>query len=133
MNNNDALVSSRYGLQSGLDSTAIGNLAANRPAAPTANVIGQAADAIGNYFNPEAPNTQRFDLGQIDNLKIVDELKDGDATAYGAFNSETGEILITRSLMEQAQNGHANGNTSDWEDEAAEDELFAALSAEDDA
>jgi hypothetical protein len=69
----------------------------SRATAARADIFGMAMDA--------ATNTQRMDFGTIKNLQIVDELNDGEDKAYGAFDSATGKVMVSRDLINKAQSG----------------------------
>ena len=80
-----------------MESIKSGAAQTSRTTAARADIFGMAMDA--------ATNTQRMDFGNIKNFQIVDELNDGEDKAYGAFDSATGKVMVSRELVNQAQTG----------------------------
>lgn len=101
----DAFSMAYDGLQGSIQDAAVSQFAdTGREKAKTADLFGMAANGIQSLYD-DFTNTQRVNFGQIDNIEIVDSLQDGDAVAYGAFDSATGKIMISQELMSQAAAG----------------------------
>jgi YD repeat-containing protein len=98
MSARDSFAEAYSGLGQSMNDAVTGSMAkTSRATAARADIFGMAMDA--------ATNTQRMDFGTIKNLQIVDELNDGEDKAYGAFDSATGKVMVSRDLMNKAQSG----------------------------
>jgi hypothetical protein len=98
MSARDSFAEAYSGLGQSMNDAVTGSMAkTSRATAARADIFGMAMDA--------ATNTQRMDFGTIKNLQIVDELNDGEDKAYGAFDSATGKVMVSRDLINKAQSG----------------------------